>query len=370
MGIRSRIKVFILALTAAVLFSGCKPIGEVQRRIVVHAIGIDPIEGGYEVSYQVFTGGEAQSGGPVDASESTVITLLAQGRTLYETEESLRLQTGKEVFLGDAELIVISEDLKDEPLVDFLNYFRRSDVYLGVNVVFCRGSAKDTIGAKLEQDSATAILLRGVVESAIEAGRACSSRIIEISNAIDSGEGAAIPVLKLEKGEEKPDDVTVTDLTIGVFDSAVISSDGGHGEMDENATMGLRLLRGDVSETSLEVMTEKGVASVKIERIKLSRKVTVRDGLPHISAVIKGKYDVMFSPEGVSDAEVKNAAEEQIIWLCDRGFTASRDSGTDLLRLKRMLEKYEPHYAENLGDGFSAALSGTQYEISAVLYKY
>ena len=125
--------IFAAMAAAMLLLSGCKPAGEVQHRIVVHALGIDTHEKGYEVSYQVFSGG-APDGGPVDADQSTVVTLLAQGRTLYETEESLRLQTGREVFLGDAELIVISEELKDENIIEFL-FFCNHNKCTAINLI-------------------------------------------------------------------------------------------------------------------------------------------------------------------------------------------------------------------------------------------
>lgn len=359
-------RIFLTLMIFSSLFlTSCRSIGEVQRRIVVHAIGIDTADKGYEVSYQVFTGGEAQSGGPVDASESTVVTLLAQGRTLYETEESLRLQTGKEVFLGDAELIVISEEVDARDLGEFLRYFRQSDVYLGVNVVFCRGKAKEMIGAKLGQNSATAILLRGVVESAIDSGRACSSRIIEISNALDSSEALAVPVLTLEK--DKPDeDMTLSDLTIGVFDSLIVCSRGDAGIIGENETMGIRLLRGDMSKTQLTLKTERGPASVRLEGMDIQRKLIFENGSPLIRIFITGKYDVMYSPEGVSEDEICDIAEKQLLWLCKKGYDAAEKSGEDLFKIKRMLRKYAPSYegAENAG------ISGTAADISVRLRKY
>ena len=359
----------LFVLTFAALLCGCES-GEVQRRVVIHAMGIDPHEKGYEVSYQIFSGGEADSG-PIDASESTVVTLLAQGRTLFEAEESLRLQTGKEVFLGDAELIVISEDLKDADLVEFLQYFRRADLYLGVNVVFCRGSAADAIGTKLEQGSATAILLRGVVEQAIKSGRAFSSRIMELSNAIEhDGEAAAIPILSLEKGEKTEDDKSISDLTIGVFGAQVVSPDGAVGELDENAAMGLRLLRADARQLSLEVAVSGGTAAVVIDNMKIKRKISVSGGVPYIRLNIRGRYDIRSSPTGVDEEEIKQAAQMQLLALCEAASKAVRDGGVDLIQLQKLLMKYETKYAESLNGDYSEAVKQTVYSVSTSLSKY
>lgn len=366
-----KLALIIAAALIALLLCSCEPLDEVQRRIVVHAIGIDPHEKGYEVSYQVFSGSESSNSGPVDASESTVITLLTQGRTLYETEESLRLQTGKYVFLGDTELIVISEDLKSEDILGFLQYFQKSDVYLGVNVVYCRGSAKDTIGMKLEQGSATAILLRGVVERAIEGSRACSARIIEISNALtEDNEAIAVPILSIQKDGEAAEDSSISDLTIGVFDSMLISDGSETMELDENEVMGVRLLRGDATEISLEVETDGGVASVDIDGMKIKRKVSIKNGAPLVKVKISGRYEVKYLPSDSSDAEVKQAAERQLLWLCEKGYDASVRSGEDLFKLEKLLTKYEADYAAKQNGDFSEAVKSTVYDVFAGLSKY
>lgn len=366
-----RLILIIAAALTALLLCSCESIGEVQRRIVVHAIGIDPHEKGYEVSYQVFSGSESSDSGPVDASESTVITLLAQGRTLYETEESLRLQTGKYVFLGDTELIVISEDLKNEDMLGFLQYFRKSDVYLGVNVVYCRGSAKDAIGKKLEQGSATAILLRGVVERAIEGSRASSARIIEISNALTAdNEAIAVPILSLEKGEETAEDSSVSDLTIGVFGSILISQDGKPMELDENEVMGMRLLRADATEMSIEIETSGGIASVDIDELKIKRKVSIENGAPRIKVNISGRYEVKYTPPDISDTEIRLAAEKQLLWLCEKGYSASTESGQDLFKIEKLLLKYETEYASAQNGDFSEAIRSSVYDVFVKLSKY
>lgn len=364
-----RLAVIFFAL-AAMLLCGCEA-GEVQRRIVVHALGIDPLGDGYEVSYQVFSGGtSSEQGGPVDASESTVITLLAQGRTLYETEESLRLQTGKEVFMGDVELIVLSDGLKDADITEFLRYFRRADVYLGVNVVFCRGSAGELIGQKLNQGSATAILLKGVVETAIDRGRACSSRIIEISNSLVEGSSAAIPVLSLEKEGGESEDSTVSDVTLGVFGSLLITKDGFAGEIGEDEAMGIRLLRGDVKELSVEVGTEKGIAALELKNMKIKRRISLENGAPLLKIRIDGIYELRSSPEGLKESEAVNVAEKQLLELCAKAFEALQKNRCDFIELGKLLEKYEPEYAEAQNEDFGGAIEELTVSVEASLKKY
>lgn len=362
-------KRLIAIILICLMLTGCTGAGEVQRRIVVHAVGIDPGEEGYEVSYQVFSKGSTD-GGPVDADESNVATLLAQGQTLYETEESLRLQTGKEVFLGDAELIVINSELSGKDLSEFLSYFRKADVYLGVNIVYCRGKASETLGAKLEQGSATAILLRGVVESAVESGRACTSRIIEIYNAVETdGETVAVPIISLEK-KEKKDGTTVSDAEVGVFGSVLISPDGPKGEIDPETAMGIRLLRGDAKKMSLTFEAEGGGASVELTKISSKRRIRLENGLPTVDLNISAKYDIRSSPEGSDSEKIRLAAEKKLLELCEKARNAAAKTGCDLMHVGKLLYKYLPDFAVSSGENLPKTAAGALWSVTAELQKY
>lgn len=376
-------KKLVFAIVFALFLSGCES-GEVQRRMVVHAIGIDRAEEGYEVSYQIFSGGESSDSGPVDASEETVKTLLSVGRSLTAAEESLELQTGKDVFLGDVELILISEELKDEDISQFLQYFRNVGIYLGVNVCYCRGKARDTVGAKLEQGAATAILLRSVVERAVQKSRACSARIIEISNTFADGEAVAVPILTLEKsgdngkqsessdkqGEnsDSEKDTTVSDTTIGVFDSLLISKDGIIGEADELIAQGIRLLKGNAEKLEIETEAEAGKISVKVSGVKIKRKIEIKDNRPLLRVFIEGEYDIRLAPPDMPETEVLSAAETRILELCKAAAEKMSESGADLVNVKKMLEKYHQEYAEAVKD--APAVKIAVFEVSAKLKKY
>lgn len=364
---------FAAFLTAfAVLLTGCEA-GMVQRRIVVHALGIDPAEegSGYSVSYQVFTGGSDSDNGPVDANEQTVITLPSEGETLYDAEKNLALKTGREVFLGDVELIVISEELANRGMADFLQYFGRSDIYPGVNVVYCRGKAEDIIGEKLEQGAATAILLKGVVEKAISGSTACSSRIIELSNSlISDGESRAVPVLWLEKGEKPEEDSSVSAVDIGISESLLISDGQVYGHIPGSAVMGTRLLKCDAEKLSAELETQAGPASVEIDRISAERKIRTENGHPAVSIYITGRYDIKSAPQETSEEELRKLAEKKLLDFCSEACQEMHESGADFLNIGKLLQKYEPKFAAAQNGDFTGAARDTVFYVKVCLRKY
>ena len=101
-------------LLAVVLLSGCTKTADVNLRLVVHAVGIDVDEDGiYTVSAQVFSAQHPDGGGPVDATGNNILTMVVYGRSMAEVKKSLELQTGKEVLVGNIELIVLGSSMAD-----------------------------------------------------------------------------------------------------------------------------------------------------------------------------------------------------------------------------------------------------------------
>ncbi len=363
-------KLAILAAAIMLLsLVGCGSAGEVQRRIVVHAIGIDAAPEGYSVSYQIFSGKAPDGVAPVDADESTVVTLTAQGKNLRETEESLRLQTGKEVFLGDAELVVIGESVPAGDILEFLNYFRDSDIYLGVSVVWCEGSAAETVGVKLRQGGATAILLRGVIDEAREVSKALSSRIIELTNALEQdGETPAIPILTLDKRDSHGDGYTLTDTTIGVFGSALVSPGGERQDISVRAATGLSLLRAEAKKLTLSLGEGEKAASAEIDRLKITRGLEIVGGLPEVRLHISGRYKINYLPAGIKEEEVRLAAQREILSLCSEA--ADTLFFGDTAEITKLVMKYEPAYFTARGESFSEIIPKTAFSVDVRLRKY
>ena len=238
-----------------------------------------------------------------------------------------------------------------------------------MNVVYCRGRASETIGRKLDQGSAPAILLREAVEKAIENGRACSSRIIEISNALfEQGEAIAIPILTLEKDSDTGDEMSISDLTVGVFGSLPVWEDGFGEELSENAAMGLRLLRGDAEEMAVSVSVGGKIASVHIRDLKIRRKVEISGGAPLMNIEIAGSYEIMSAPPELKSAEISDAAEKQLLALCADAYRETAATGRDFVMLGRMLYRSEPEYIQKAG--IFGAIRGAGYSVFARLQKY
>ncbi|MCD8106703.1 MAG: hypothetical protein LUE20_01910 [Oscillospiraceae bacterium] len=107
----------VAIVISMLLLTGCRST-DIQKRIVVTAIGI----GDDSITYQTFS----------PENEIEIYTFSCD--SLSEAEEKLALETGKEVFTGDVELIVFSGKENIEPYLDYL--WHSPDIYMGTPVAF------------------------------------------------------------------------------------------------------------------------------------------------------------------------------------------------------------------------------------------
>ncbi len=119
------------------LLTGCTS-SDVQKRLLVTAIGI----GENGISYQAFS------------PENEIEVYTFQCDSMPEAEEELSLRTGKEVFIGDASLIIFSGNENCEPYLDYL--WHSPDIYMGTPVAF--SEADPAILLETPSDELTGIL--------------------------------------------------------------------------------------------------------------------------------------------------------------------------------------------------------------------
>lgn len=160
---------FMLLLTGC---SGNNSRSDVRKRVVVTAIGISE----NSISYQTFA--------PDDDSEIRVYTYDCD--SLPEAEQNLALETGKEVFTGDVEIIVFSGNGNIGPMLDSL--WHSPDIYMGTKVVFSETTAEKLLEMPSDE-------LTGILAVALEQGVCQKMGLIDLYNAIYSAEeSAAVPL--------------------------------------------------------------------------------------------------------------------------------------------------------------------------------
>ncbi len=375
--LKSGVKLVSIICVLAVLLSGCSRLADVRLRLVVHAIGVDiDEEGVYSVSYQVFSSNPPEGGGPVDANKGNVMTYMTYGRTLYEAQKSLELQTGKEVFTGDVELIVLGLGMVGRDVSQVLSYFwSDTDIYMGVNAVFSRGLATDIIGVQLEQGTATTELLNQMIISSVANGTTIPARLIEISNCFEEpGASIVMPVLTAKEADNSKgkEDSDVYDMATGVFENMLIVNKIPTVYVTRDETKGISILTGGKKKYSLTFVADGQRISAGADLSRVSRKIRIDDsGNPVLSVDIRGELTVLDNPTLVDNDIINEAAREDIIRLCREAYDKTVSSyGADVLEIGKLLRKHCNKYYETVKDDISQAIRKTSCEVSVSLKIY
>lgn len=383
----SRAVAFAAAVLAAAFLCGCTRLADVNLRLVVHAVGVDIIDDGiWRASYQVFNAQPAQEGGPVDATDQNVVTIVTYGRSLYETQKSLELQTGKEVLTGDVELIVLgrgftpTQECIGEDISGVLSYFWNNyDIYMGVNVVFSEGDAADIVSAELEHGTAAAELLNRMILSAQEYTRTVPTRLIEASNHLsDECSGFMVPMMSAYSTSvpEGLDGADIYDKYIAVTASVLVSGGVPVKILAPQQSQGVSILSGRADKLSYELMCDGKRVSAEIDVKKIERKISLSEAsdaesekmlVPVLDVTLHGKVKLKDYPDGYDENAVIAAAEQMIKDVCSQGREAVSAYPCDALGILRMLKRYQNEFYNRSSGEYESLLGGAVVNVGVKL---
>lgn len=118
--LKSKVWIFILVIVFIFVPAKLTSPAETDLRSVILAIGIDKLEDQYQVSYQILI--PHYSSG---FNETTSI-VSAVGENLFEATQKITLHLGKISGFGHASTLIFGESMKDENIIQTLDFFLRS----------------------------------------------------------------------------------------------------------------------------------------------------------------------------------------------------------------------------------------------------
>ena len=366
----------IAFLVALALLTGCADVVDLRMRLVVHAIGVDIEDGEILcISFQTFTGEDIRSDAPIDVNRSNITTFNVYGRTIQEARENLVLQTGKDVIISDTEIIVLGESFLERDISNILTYFwDDSDVYMGTDIAFANGTAKDIIGRGLDYGVATSELLTKIIYATTMDCTTVSSRAVEVYNYLcEKGGACVLPVLTLAKNSESSDDEQslIYGTVAGVERNLLVVNRVPLAYLTLDETRGINILRGSDQKLAL-VLDAGGVpVSVNVHLNGTQRKAEIENGHAVITVGILGDVSITDNPFSVPIEEVRELSQTKILELCRQGFEKTAvENGADVLQIGKLLRKYCSDFYLESGDNYENIVKNTEYRVSCNLRMY
>ena len=305
-----------VTLIAVFVFSGYDHSVEVQDRLLCHALGIDYLDGEYEVSVQAFKPSGAGSDTPVDITKSNIELVSGKGKTVSEALEECENQRGKDIFLGHLQLIGLGRSVElSQPKQLFEFCLKDRTVYLGVKVCLSDTTAKELMEVELSNDMLATENYIDVIEKNAEKSRTVCCRLIDLLN-LQPQRCVLLPVLSVKKPPE--DKKELTEPVLIISETAIIKDgkvlDDAIGAEDIGAFC---LLCGGGEQTDLVLDDGEKKFSVSVQ--KRSDKVSVGQGdgillyKARLTVVVHRLRDIdgSFDPEIVGQL-VKERLKEQL----------------------------------------------------------
>ena len=247
---------------------------------IVHAIGIDKADDGFELSLQVFRVSSAGSQTPIDSSKTNVEIISAKGKTIANAVELCENQLGKEMFFGHNQLLVINKKVDD--IYSCLNYFiNNDDAYIGMIVAATEKSSKDIISADISSGTVAAETMKKIFDISKKDGYSIDSRFFKVvSDYIDTDGTMVLPLIEKrsqaiadkskESGEPAQD-------SLEIKKAILVNNSKFSKVLDIDEVFGINYFLGGIEDADITVNTSYGTESVTLKSIKEKAEVSEKD---------------------------------------------------------------------------------------------
>lgn len=337
------VSLFISSLLMAVL-TGCWNSREFNEMSVVMAIGIDSVDGQYEISLQVVDPSQMSRNRPMDRTPTIVFTKRAD--TVFEAIRKLTTESSRKMYMSHLKFVIFDEETAKKGIKEPLDFlFRdpevRPDFYLAV----VRGnSAKDAVTFVTPTEVLPAMDMYKALKVSEKAWAPTSAINVKELLQLFSKEGiepilTGIRLRDLGKGltienvKTSPQHVSYFFTGIGIFKGDRLIS-----WMDESKSKAFTYIKNHVSSTvaSIDCPDSKGKFVVEVIRSKVKILPEIIDHEPHISLIVDTESNigeveckVNLKDDGVF-GDFQDAARDYLEQILKEGVQNAQQIGSDI----------------------------------------
>ncbi len=199
---------------------------EFEKRAILTSIGIDKTGDAYE-----FSGLMVVEENPMKIS-SNVKLVSSTGVNIAEAVYKLSLSLGKEIGLAHCDSVVVGEGLKDENIIEVLDYFIRSNNLIkNTNLIATPGTAKELLQVNTENSDENGITFAKLVSTGSESLAVVEMNIEEFySRYFSKSKMAWVTIVGLEEGSDESSSGSQGGSSQGGSNGSGSSEQGGGGE--------------------------------------------------------------------------------------------------------------------------------------------
>lgn len=274
------------------LASGCWNKVELDQRAIVAGFGLDKAreEGRLKVTVQVAKPGEIKAGAKSEGGAPSAVTVFTgTGYTFFDGLRNLAMVTGKKLFLSEAKILVVGEELARDDIGKATDLYERDAEPSTRNyLLIAKGEAEEVLETEMGLEKIWAYGIGNTVKAMSAHGKAPAIEIADFLEAVESKTTApvATAVQLVSKGEEKgeikaEEDKARPPKEIKVSGTAVFRNYKLTGWLDERETRGLLWVTGKIKSGIIVVPApgdDRRLVAFEIIRAKADIKPEMKDG--------------------------------------------------------------------------------------------
>lgn len=294
----------VVALSLALLASGCWNRRELNTLAIVEAAGfdLDPVTRQVTMTVQILKPAEvkAPAAGGMGSPKGVWVTR-SSGRTVFEAVRNFTFVADRKLYFPFCRVLVIGEEMAENGLAPFIDWFERDhEPRLETLVVIARGPAARVLQAEHEQEKIPA----AAIDNLLHAGRATSMvPVVTLKDLLARLESKSsqpyLPIIEVfpekkqdegEGGKDKGGGPGREVLRLKTGGAAVFKKDKLVGWLDNTETRGLLWVLGKVKSGILVVPAPGSSGNdISLEIIRASREIKpeIKGGKPSITVEIK-----------------------------------------------------------------------------------
>lgn len=252
----------LILLSLCLLLTGCFNYTELNKMAIVSSIGVDKIDGKYEITVQIMNAKENK-----DTEGSQVTIYSEKSNTLIHALRNISLKSPRKLNGSHIGKIILSKEVAEENIIDVLDIFLRlSDAREEINVIVSDNiSAKKVLSILTTTENIPSEYVRMTLESGykntsltypIKADEFISSYLKKYSDPV-------VPIIKIENYDKKgttTDNINTTNqiTKIKVIDKLGITKNGRIIDyMDNNEVYGYNFLNNNIKNSIIEIKCDK-----------------------------------------------------------------------------------------------------------------
>lgn len=371
----------LILIIGIAMLPSCREKSQINQRVVVTAIGIDA-GADTECSLSIQAIEVLKTSGSLTEQEKNATSVYQiQGPSVASALKAFVAASGRNTYILHNKIIALGMDqVKKQPLQSMLDYFiRNHEGRPQVDMVVCRGSAKELLEVPSESTAIPADQIALMLEEGSRWGYVTRSRMLDVERSISGMYDIGLPIITVEEENANSDDGGETEAENGKksarLDGTALFRDGNYvGDLDQNATRGLLFARGDLDHClyvlDLPPDLGEGRITLSIQNARTQVSVTPKGNAAEFAFHVSCEAEILeeYMPENLDNSQIgtindllSEAIRQDIAAALE---ISIGEYGCDAVGLGRLTQKKHPELVRGREDQWPDILQDCAYPLT------